>query len=95
MVVLAEPAPEDMVRAVRKAIDMLPGIDPQVMHLRVSLNSCMLHELAVHLQFTVSAMGSVHYISFFFSLVFSGKVICKFIYIDLVVSNMYLDEKAL
>ena len=78
MVVLAEPAPEDMVRAVRKAIDMLPGIDPQVMHLRVSLNSCMLNELAVHLQFTVSAMGSVHYI-----------------YIDLVVSNMYLDEKAL
>uniref|UniRef100_A0A0E0Q6H9 phosphatidylinositol N-acetylglucosaminyltransferase n=1 Tax=Oryza rufipogon TaxID=4529 RepID=A0A0E0Q6H9_ORYRU len=35
MVVLAEPAPEDMVRAVRKAIDMLPGIDPQVMHLRM------------------------------------------------------------
>jgi hypothetical protein len=36
MIVLAEPAPEDMVRAVKKAIDMLPGIDPQVMHLRVS-----------------------------------------------------------
>uniref|UniRef100_A0A0E0EA05 Phosphatidylinositol N-acetylglucosaminyltransferase n=1 Tax=Oryza meridionalis TaxID=40149 RepID=A0A0E0EA05_9ORYZ len=35
MVVLAEPAPKDMVRAVRKAIDMLPGIDPQVMHLRM------------------------------------------------------------
>uniref|UniRef100_A0A0E0LJ70 phosphatidylinositol N-acetylglucosaminyltransferase n=1 Tax=Oryza punctata TaxID=4537 RepID=A0A0E0LJ70_ORYPU len=35
MVVLAEPAPEDMVRAVRKAIDMLPGIDPHVMHLRM------------------------------------------------------------
>lgn len=39
MIVLAEPAPEDMIRAVEKAIDMLPGIDPQVMHLRVSLNS--------------------------------------------------------
>ena len=38
MIVLAEPAPEDMVRAVKKAIDMLPGIDPQVMHLRVSVN---------------------------------------------------------
>jgi hypothetical protein len=36
MVVLAEPDPEDMVRAVRKAIDILPGIDPQIMHLRVS-----------------------------------------------------------
>ncbi|KAL6601306.1 hypothetical protein ACP70R_044526 [Stipagrostis hirtigluma subsp. patula] len=35
MIVLAEPAPEDMVRAVKKAIDMLPGIDPQVMHLRM------------------------------------------------------------
>ena len=39
MIVLAEPAPGDMVRAVKKAIDMLPGIDPQIMHLRVSLNS--------------------------------------------------------
>uniref|UniRef100_A0A0D9XMP6 Glycosyl transferase family 1 domain-containing protein n=1 Tax=Leersia perrieri TaxID=77586 RepID=A0A0D9XMP6_9ORYZ len=35
MIVLAEPAPEDMVLAVKKAIDMLPGIDPQVMHLRM------------------------------------------------------------
>ncbi|WVZ71310.1 hypothetical protein U9M48_019908, partial [Paspalum notatum var. saurae] len=35
MIVLAEPAPGDMVRAVKKAIDMLPGIDPQVMHLRM------------------------------------------------------------
>jgi len=35
MIVLAEPAPEDMVRAVRKAIDMLPGINPQVMHLQM------------------------------------------------------------
>jgi len=39
MIVLAEPAPEDMVRAVRKAIDMLPGINPQVMHLQVKFNS--------------------------------------------------------
>nr|CAB3453384.1 unnamed protein product [Digitaria exilis] len=36
MIVLAEPAPEDMVRAVKKAIDMLPGINPQVMHLQIS-----------------------------------------------------------
>ena len=35
MIVLAEPAPEDMVRAVKKAIGMLPGINPQVMHLQV------------------------------------------------------------
>ncbi|XP_008668406.1 phosphatidylinositol N-acetylglucosaminyltransferase subunit A-like isoform X2 [Zea mays] len=35
MIVLAEPAPGDMVRAVKKAIDMLPGIDPQIMHLRM------------------------------------------------------------
>jgi hypothetical protein len=39
MIVLAEPAPEDMVRAVTKAIDMLPGINPQVMHLQVKFNS--------------------------------------------------------
>ncbi|EMS57569.1 Phosphatidylinositol N-acetylglucosaminyltransferase subunit A [Triticum urartu] len=32
MIVLAEPDPEDMVRAVRQAIDILPGIDPQIMH---------------------------------------------------------------
>jgi hypothetical protein len=43
MIVLAEPAPEDMVRAVKKAIDMLPGVDPQVMHLRVSVNLNSLH----------------------------------------------------
>ncbi|CAD6333126.1 unnamed protein product [Miscanthus lutarioriparius] len=36
MIVLAEPAPGDMVTAVKKAIDMLPGIDPQIMHLRIS-----------------------------------------------------------
>nr|TKW33152.1 hypothetical protein SEVIR_2G213700v2 [Setaria viridis] len=35
MIVLAKPAPEDMVRAVKKAIDMLPGINPQVMHLQM------------------------------------------------------------
>uniref|UniRef100_A0ACD5TY17 Uncharacterized protein n=1 Tax=Avena sativa TaxID=4498 RepID=A0ACD5TY17_AVESA len=35
MIVLAEPDPEDMVRAVKKAIDILPGIDPQTMHLRM------------------------------------------------------------
>ncbi|KAG8084944.1 hypothetical protein GUJ93_ZPchr0010g9628 [Zizania palustris] len=35
MIVLAQPAPEDMVQAVKKAIDMLPGIDPQLMHLRM------------------------------------------------------------
>ncbi|XP_073366928.1 phosphatidylinositol N-acetylglucosaminyltransferase subunit A-like [Aegilops tauschii subsp. strangulata] len=35
MIVLAEPDPEDMVRAVRQAIDILPGIDPQIMHRRM------------------------------------------------------------
>ncbi|KAG8082198.1 hypothetical protein GUJ93_ZPchr0014g46988 [Zizania palustris] len=35
MIVLAQPAPEDLVQAVKKAIDMLPGIDPQLMHLRI------------------------------------------------------------
>ncbi|OAY71225.1 Phosphatidylinositol N-acetylglucosaminyltransferase subunit A [Ananas comosus] len=35
MIVLAEPAPSDMVRAVKKAIDMLPYIDPHAMHLRM------------------------------------------------------------
>lgn len=37
MIVLAEPDPSDMVHAVQKAISMLPNIDPQVMHNRVSL----------------------------------------------------------
>jgi len=37
MIVLAEPHPSDMVRAIQKAITMLPKIDPQVMHYRVSL----------------------------------------------------------
>lgn len=36
MVVLAEPDPGDMVLAIRKAISLLPKIDPQVMHERVS-----------------------------------------------------------
>ncbi|GAA0186335.1 hypothetical protein LIER_33623 [Lithospermum erythrorhizon] len=35
MVVLAEPDPDDMVRAVTKAIYMLPHIDPQAMHIRM------------------------------------------------------------
>lgn len=36
MVVLAEPDPSDMVRAIQKAICFLPKIDPQAMHHRVS-----------------------------------------------------------
>ncbi|GMP98604.1 hypothetical protein CsSME_00046425 [Camellia sinensis var. sinensis] len=36
MVVLAKPDPIDMVQAIQKAIAMLPKIDPQDMHLRVS-----------------------------------------------------------
>lgn len=36
MIVLAEPDPSDMVQAITKAIDMLPQIDPQTMHLQVS-----------------------------------------------------------
>ncbi|XP_078155318.1 UDP-Glycosyltransferase superfamily protein isoform X1 [Carex rostrata] len=35
MIVLAEPAPKDMVRAIQEAIDMLPNIDPQIMHSRM------------------------------------------------------------
>ncbi|RVW56742.1 Phosphatidylinositol N-acetylglucosaminyltransferase subunit A [Vitis vinifera] len=35
MIVLAEPDPSDMVRAITKAISILPKIDPQVMHLRM------------------------------------------------------------
>ncbi|KAJ4762755.1 Phosphatidylinositol N-acetylglucosaminyltransferase subunit A [Rhynchospora pubera] len=35
MIVLAEPAPQDMVRAIEQAIDMLPNIDPQIMHSRM------------------------------------------------------------
>jgi phosphatidylinositol glycan class A protein len=36
MIVLAEPDPSDMVRATGKAISLLPNIDPQQMHNRVS-----------------------------------------------------------
>ncbi|KAJ1690237.1 hypothetical protein LUZ63_014392 [Rhynchospora breviuscula] len=32
MIVLAEPAPQDMVQAIKQAIDMLPNINPQIMH---------------------------------------------------------------
>ncbi|XP_020532544.2 phosphatidylinositol N-acetylglucosaminyltransferase subunit A isoform X4 [Jatropha curcas] len=35
MIVLAEPDPGDMVQAIRKAISILPKIDPQVMHDRM------------------------------------------------------------
>ncbi|XP_078435846.1 UDP-Glycosyltransferase superfamily protein isoform X2 [Wolffia australiana] len=35
MVVLSEPVPSDMVKAIKKAIDLLPFIDPHAMHLRV------------------------------------------------------------
>ncbi|XP_072974180.1 phosphatidylinositol N-acetylglucosaminyltransferase subunit A isoform X3 [Typha angustifolia] len=35
MVVLAEPTPDDMVQAIKRAIDMLPYIDPQMMHQRM------------------------------------------------------------
>uniref|UniRef100_A0A2N9FWU5 phosphatidylinositol N-acetylglucosaminyltransferase n=1 Tax=Fagus sylvatica TaxID=28930 RepID=A0A2N9FWU5_FAGSY len=35
MVVLAEPDPTDMVQAIKKAISILPKIDPQVMHNRM------------------------------------------------------------
>lgn len=36
MIVLAEPDPDDMVQAIAKAIYILPQINPQDMHLRVS-----------------------------------------------------------
>ena len=36
MIVLAEPDPSDMVQAITKAINILPQIDPETMHLRVS-----------------------------------------------------------
>ncbi|XP_068654112.1 phosphatidylinositol N-acetylglucosaminyltransferase subunit A isoform X1 [Aristolochia californica] len=35
MIVLAEPDPSDMVQAIKKAIKILPAIDPHVMHLRI------------------------------------------------------------
>lgn len=37
MIVLAKPDPSDMVQAIKKAISILPNIDPQIMHNRVSL----------------------------------------------------------
>ena len=39
MVVLAEPDPDDMVRAIEKAISILPSINPEEMHNRVSCAS--------------------------------------------------------
>lgn len=36
MIVLAEPVPSDMVKAIGKAIHILPNIQPQEMHLCVS-----------------------------------------------------------
>lgn len=36
MIVLAKPDPSDMVQAIKKAISILPKIDPQEMHNRVS-----------------------------------------------------------
>jgi hypothetical protein len=62
MVVLAEPDPEDMVRAVRKAIDILPGIDPQTMHLRVSFDYTWLRAL-LHIA-PLSEMGILHQLFF-------------------------------
>lgn len=53
MIVLAEPAPEDMVHAIRKAISMLPDIDPQDMHLRVCLDSTLLRRLIVALALSI------------------------------------------
>lgn len=43
MIVLAEPDPTDMVRAITKAINMLPQIDPQTMHLRASLGKILFY----------------------------------------------------
>lgn len=37
MVVLAKPDPSDMVQAIKKAISILPNIDPEEMHNRVSV----------------------------------------------------------
>lgn len=36
MIVLAKPDPSDMVQAIKKAISILPKIDPQEMHNHVS-----------------------------------------------------------
>ncbi|KAK3022430.1 hypothetical protein RJ639_045201 [Escallonia herrerae] len=45
MIVLAEPDPADMVRAIEKAIYKLPQIDPQAMHLRMK-NLYSWHDVA-------------------------------------------------
>ncbi|GAB2285065.1 hypothetical protein Dimus_019521 [Dionaea muscipula] len=45
MIVLAEPDPGDVVQAIRKAITVLPKIDPQVMHLRMK-NLYSWHDVA-------------------------------------------------
>ncbi|XXG62999.1 hypothetical protein AAC387_Pa05g1273 [Persea americana] len=45
MIVLAEPVPGDMVRAITKAIHILPKIDPHVMHLRMK-NLYSWHDVA-------------------------------------------------
>lgn len=42
MIVLAQPEPRDMVLAVKKAINMLPAVDPHAMHERVSFLSPLL-----------------------------------------------------
>lgn len=54
MIVLAEPDPSDMVQAITKAIHILPQIDPQAMHIRVSMKLVFLSESAlVHIFFTL------------------------------------------
>ncbi|XP_077221208.1 UDP-Glycosyltransferase superfamily protein [Tasmannia lanceolata] len=45
MIVLAEPVPNDMVCAIKKAIDMIPKIDPHSMHLRMK-NLYSWHDVA-------------------------------------------------
>uniref|UniRef100_A0A5B7BV36 phosphatidylinositol N-acetylglucosaminyltransferase n=1 Tax=Davidia involucrata TaxID=16924 RepID=A0A5B7BV36_DAVIN len=45
MIVLAEPDPIDMVQAIKKAITILPQIDPQAMHLRMK-NLYSWHDVA-------------------------------------------------
>lgn len=45
MIVLAEPVPDDMVRAIKKAIHILPKIDPLAMHFRMK-NLYSWHDVA-------------------------------------------------
>ncbi|XP_058111372.1 phosphatidylinositol N-acetylglucosaminyltransferase subunit A isoform X3 [Magnolia sinica] len=45
MIVLAEPVPSDMVQAIKKAIHILPTVDPHVMHLRMK-NLYSWHDVA-------------------------------------------------